>query len=122
MARDVLKSFFAVAVVGVVGIAMAVNNPPYDMYGYLADATDNPPVNYMKVCDPGRSGESNASYVVLGISYPRTFQAVAEEWRIGRDCRGGQQVAKTDLWLFDELTTSNQLGTIRRVKRKEKKR
>ncbi len=30
----------------------------------------------MKVCDPGRTGEANASYVVLGISYPRTYQAV----------------------------------------------
>ena len=30
------------------------------MYGYLAGATDNPPVNYMKVCDPGRSEEVNA--------------------------------------------------------------
>lgn len=51
--------------------------PPYDVYGYLADAGDNPPLNYMKVCDPGSSGEENASYVVLGISWPRTFQAVA---------------------------------------------
>jgi len=44
----------------------AITNPPYDLYGYLADATDNPPLNYMKVCEPGRTGEANASYVVLG--------------------------------------------------------
>ena len=55
----------------------AMTNPPYDLYGYLADATDNPPLNYMKVCEPGRTGEANASYVVLGISYPRTYQAVS---------------------------------------------
>ena len=54
----------------------AMTDPPYDLYGYLADATDNPPLNYMKVCEPGRTGETNASYVVLGISYPRTYQAV----------------------------------------------
>ncbi len=54
----------------------AMTDPPYDLYGYLADATDNPPLNYMKVCEPGRTGETNASYVVLGISFPRTYQAV----------------------------------------------
>ena len=54
----------------------AITNPPYDLYGYLADSTDNPPLNYMKVCEPGRTEEANASYVVLGISYPRTYQAV----------------------------------------------
>lgn len=56
---------------------MAINMPPYEVYPYLADSTDNPPVNYMKVVEPGRTGEANASYVVLGISYPRTYQAVA---------------------------------------------
>lgn len=54
----------------------AMTDPPYDLYGYLADATDNPPLNYMKVCEPGRTGETNASYVVLGISFPRMYQAV----------------------------------------------
>ncbi len=57
--------------------ATAINNPPYELYPYVADATDNPPVNYMKVCEPGRTGEANASYVVLGISFPRTYQAVS---------------------------------------------
>ena len=55
----------------------AITNPPYDLYGYIADSTDNPPLNYMKVCEPGRTGEANASYVVLGISFPRTYQAVS---------------------------------------------
>ena len=67
--------------VGIVAVIMpmtaaAMENPPYDLYGYLADSTDNPPLNYMKVCEPGRTGEVNASYIVLGISYPRTYQAV----------------------------------------------
>ena len=54
----------------------AISNPPYEFYPYVAESTDNPPVNYMKVCEPGRTGESSASYIVLGISFPRTFQAV----------------------------------------------
>ena len=58
-------------------LARAYEMPPYEVYPYLADGTDNPPLNYMKVVEPGRSGESSASYVVLGISYPRTYQAVA---------------------------------------------
>lgn len=56
--------------------AMAIPNPPYEVYPYLAEDTDNPPINYMKVCEPGRSGEEKASYVVLGVSFPRTYQAV----------------------------------------------
>lgn len=54
-----------------------ISNPPYEVYPYLADSTDNPPVNYMKVVDPGRTGEAKAGYVVLGISFPRTYQAVS---------------------------------------------
>ena len=56
--------------------ARAYEMPPYEVYPYLGDDTDNPKVNYMKVVEPGRSGEANASYVVLGISYPRTYQAI----------------------------------------------
>lgn len=56
--------------------AAAINNPPYEVFPYVAESTDNPPLNYMKVCEPGVSGEKNASYVVLGISFPRTYQAV----------------------------------------------
>ena len=55
----------------------ALEYPPYDVYGHLADETDDPPLNYMKVCEPGVQGEANASYVVLGISFPRVRPAVA---------------------------------------------
>ncbi len=54
----------------------AYNNPPYEVYPYVAESTDNPPINYTKLCEPGVSGEENASYVMLGISYPRTYQVV----------------------------------------------
>ena len=51
--------------------------PPYELYPYIADSTDNPPLNYTKVCEPGRTGEEKASYVVLGVFFPRTYQAVS---------------------------------------------
>ncbi len=56
--------------------ASAITDPPYELFPYVAESTDNPPLNYMKVCEPGISGEAEASYVVLGISFPRTYQAV----------------------------------------------
>ena len=40
--------------------AAAINNPPYEVFPYVAESTDNPPLNYMKVCEPGVSGEKNA--------------------------------------------------------------
>lgn len=71
-----MKHTLAIAVTALTCTASAISKPPYDLYPYVADATDDPPINYMKVVEPGRTGEANASYVVLGISYPRTFQAV----------------------------------------------
>ena len=71
------KMILIVAAAGWLVPAAAITNPPYDLYPFVADSTDDPPLNYMKVCEPGRTGEENASYVVLGISYPRTYQAVA---------------------------------------------
>ena len=67
----------ALAVAGGVETGWGFGYPPYEVYGHLADAGDVPPLNYMKVCDPGAEGEENASYIVLGISFPRTYQAVA---------------------------------------------
>ena len=58
-------------------VAAAMTYPPYDLYPYLADSTDNPPLNYTKVCEPGRTGEANATYVVLGTWFPRAYQAVS---------------------------------------------
>ena len=60
--------------------AAAMNYPPYEVYPYFADSTDNPPVNYTKVCEPGRANEADASYVVLGCFYPRTYQAVSASY------------------------------------------
>ncbi len=68
-------------------MAAACSSPPYEFYEYVADSSDDPPVNYMKVCEPGRSGESNAAYdeelakgcreyYVTPLSVATTFYAV----------------------------------------------
>lgn len=77
MVFDLKKVLYLVILCHFAGVAHAINMPPYEVYPYLADTADKPPVNYMKVVEPGRTGEANASYVVLGISYPRAYQAVA---------------------------------------------
>ena len=73
------KFALSIAVVMAAGAVTGwgIDYPPYEVYGYLAEEGDQPPLNYMKVCEPGVQGEENASYVVLGISFPRTYQAVA---------------------------------------------
>ena len=71
------KLVVKIAATGLPMVAAAISCPPYELYPYLADETDSPPLNYMKVCEPGRTGETNASYVVLGISFPKTYQAVS---------------------------------------------
>ncbi len=58
----------------------AYNDPPYYLFPYTADETDNPPLYYTKVCEPGRTSEQDASYVVLGVFYPRTYQVVAQNF------------------------------------------
>ena len=60
-------------------VAGAMSYPPYDIYPYLADSTDNPPLNYTKVCEPGRTGEANASYVVLGVFFPRILDLFCKD-------------------------------------------
>ncbi len=57
--------------------AIAISYHPYEVYPYVQDATDNPPLYFTKVCEPGVSGEANASYIVFGCFFPRTYQAVA---------------------------------------------
>ena len=57
----------------------AMTYPPYDIYPYVADNTDDPPLNYTKVCEPGRSGEENATYVVLGVFWPRAYPGLQNQ-------------------------------------------
>jgi len=60
--------------------AAATVYPPYDFYPYLADSTDNPPLNYTKVCEPGRTGEANASYVVVVTEITGGSTSVPDTW------------------------------------------
>lgn len=48
--------------------ATAMTYPPYEIYTGTTSGT--PQLNYTKVCEPGRSGEANASYVIMGSYYP----------------------------------------------------
>ena len=53
---------------------MAMLYPPYEIY---TDTTSgDPQLVYTKVCEPGRTGEANASYVIMG-SYYQTRPALA---------------------------------------------
>ena len=75
-----VKNIFTAVVLMTAATAAALSDPPYDLYSYLADSTDNPPLNYTKVCEPGRTGEAKASYVVLGTWFPRTYTAVNADY------------------------------------------
>ncbi len=57
--------------------ALAITNPPYNEFPYFAESTDNPPLNYTKVCEPGVVDESGASYAVIGTWFPYSRQGVA---------------------------------------------
>lgn len=48
--------------------AAAFTYPPYEYYTGTTSGT--PALNYTKVCEPGRTGEANATYMVLGHCYP----------------------------------------------------
>lgn len=56
-------------------------DPPYYLFPYVPDTTDNPPLYYTKVCPVGKTDEKDAEYVVIGIWYPRMYQGVALNYR-----------------------------------------
>lgn len=49
-------------------VAFAMTYPPYEIY--TGTTAGNPQLTYTKMCEPGRQGEGNASYVILGAYYP----------------------------------------------------
>ena len=67
-----MKDVSATAVAAIMSLAssaaIALSYPPYEYYTGTTSGT--PAFNYTKVCEPGRTGEANASYVVLGHCYP----------------------------------------------------
>lgn len=70
----------AMMLVGVAAEALAINDPPYNIFTYGPDSADNPPLYYTKVCEPGATDEADASYVVIGIWYMRSYQGVAPSY------------------------------------------
>lgn len=62
---------------GLCADALGYNDPPYTLFPYVPDKTDDPPLYYTKVCPVGKSAESDAEYVVIGVWFPRTYQGVA---------------------------------------------
>ena len=58
-------------------VALAMTYPPYDIY--TGTTSGNPQLTYTKMCEPGRTGSGNASYVILG-SYDPASPAVAASY------------------------------------------
>ena len=74
------RTILLLALVGCARVAMAINDPPYCLFSYEPDETDDPPLYYTKVCPVGKTEEKDAEYVVIGIWLPRTYQGVAPNY------------------------------------------
>ena len=70
----------AFALAGSARVAMAMNDPPYYLFPYEPDGSDNPPLYYTKVCPVGKTVEKDAEYVVIGVWFPRMCQGVAPNY------------------------------------------
>ena len=64
--KIVLAGLLTTAAMTVVAASYTI--PPYEYHTGTTSGT--PALNYTKVCEPGRTGEANATYVVLGHCYP----------------------------------------------------
>ena len=62
--RSVVRLAIAAIVATGATAAAAFSYPPYEYY--TGTTTGTPALNYTKVCEPGRTGEAQATYVVLG--------------------------------------------------------
>ena len=58
--RAILLLVFALA--GSARLAMAMNDPPYCLFPYVPDATDESPLYYTKVCPVEKTEEGDAEY------------------------------------------------------------
>ena len=63
-----MKRLFYIATAMLSAAASATSYPPYEIF--VGTTSGTPQLTYTKVCEPGRTGEANASYVVLGHCYP----------------------------------------------------
>ena len=63
-----MKRLFYIATAMLSAAASATSYPPYEIF--VGTTSGTPQLTYTKVCEPGRTGEANASYVILGSYYP----------------------------------------------------
>ena len=63
-----MKGLFYMALAILPVAAGAASYPPYEIF--VGTTSGTPQLTYTKVCEPGRTGEANASYVILGSYYP----------------------------------------------------
>ncbi len=77
-----LKTGLSVCIAACIAVIVcAANYPPYSFYAYGPDETDDPPLYYTKVCEPGRSAEKDATYVVLGTPLPKTSMGISPSYQ-----------------------------------------
>ena len=76
----VLVAFGAVTARLPVAAAEAWLVPPYTLYPMVEDEGVPTPIYFTKVCEPGKTAERDASYVILGIWGYRTYQVVAQSY------------------------------------------
>ena len=76
----VLVAFGAVTARLPVAAAEAWPVPPYTLYPMVEDEGVPTPIYFTKVCEPGKTAERDASYVILGIWGYRTYQVVAQSY------------------------------------------
>ena len=63
-----MKRLFYIVMTMLPAMASATSYPPYEIF--VGTTSETPQLTYTKVCEPGRTGEANASYVILGSYYP----------------------------------------------------
>ncbi len=74
-----LAAFFAAARLPVAS-AEAWLVPPYTLYPMVEDEGVPTPIFFTKVCEPGKTEEKDASYVILGIWGRQSYQVVQQSY------------------------------------------
>ena len=71
---------FCAAAASYVAAAEAWLAPPYTLYPMVEDEGVPTPIFFTKVCEPGKTAEADASYVVLGVWGRQSYQVVAPSY------------------------------------------
>ena len=76
-----LAAFCAMAALPLAAAAWLV--PPYALYPMVEDEGVPTPIFFTKVCEPGKSAEEDAAYVILGVWGRQTYQVVSQDYAGG---------------------------------------